>query len=183
MEIDGHVTKSKPGKLTGLFSGDGRWLVSCDIDSLQLWDLTARTCRWEFTEHGTKIGFRVVFTPDGKWLIVSSYGQLMLFDLQNPDREQVPIELRDFRYPSIGFTASADSRWLMAAGFPFDAPRGRAPAPTVRIFDLWASNPVESAVALSGLKMGAAQSVACHRERGRRSSVAARGRKSSENRR
>lgn len=125
--------KAGAGKrtLSGRFSADSRWLVTADIDSLHLWDLSRRECRCALVEQALKIGFGIRFTPDDRWLIVSKHCEVFVIDLQETERD--PIVLGAYKYERIGFTVSADSRWLVTAEYPFETPRGRAGAERSRL--------------------------------------------------
>lgn len=138
------------------FSSDARWLVTTDFSSTRLWDLSTYRCRSTIPKkHGDfAYGTTWKFPADGKWLIVSKCSEIFLIDLQESADTLRPVALTGHHYERIGFAVSGDNHWLVTVDFPFNAPRGRAPAPSCRIWDLSAANPAESGVELPGIKEG-----------------------------
>lgn len=153
MAIEGH--KNEPGGVRGRFSADGRWLATIDLERMQVWNLATRERAWTLVEEGMKTGFEIAFTPNGRWLIAGRWGRLQRFDLQAASPETTGLVLREYPGGRIGFAVSGDGRWLVSTDTPFNEPRGRVPAPAVRVYDLGAPNPAESGVELPTLKSGA----------------------------
>jgi hypothetical protein len=90
-------------------------------------------------------------TSDGRWFVVASSGSLKLYDMRQPDWGAAPVTIREYGDGFVKYAVSSDSRWLVSLDSPYDIPPESGPpmtAPSVRIFDLWASDVPASMVEL-----------------------------------